>query len=115
LLKRAVVDTARADGRRSLRIALKIPIAVWGDGAAAVRAHTVVVNRHGALILAPRPFDAETFLKVLNQESGQTVLCRVVWCGGQDLPGLYKIGIEILAAVPGFWGEQHAAALAGAR
>jgi len=109
------VANAGVDGRRSLRIALKVPIAVWGDGGAAVRAHTVVVNRHGALILAPRRFDAETFLKVLNQESGQTVLCRVAWCGDQDLPGLYKIGIEILAEVPCFWGEQHALALRGAR
>lgn len=98
---------AGVGGRRSLRIALKVPIAIWGDGGAAVRAHTVVVNRHGV--------DAETFLKVLNQESGQTVLCRVAWCGGQDLPGLYKIGIEILAEVPSFWGEQYGAAPGGAR
>lgn len=107
--------TAGVDGRRSVRILLKVPIAVWGDGGDAVRAHTVVVSRHGALILAPRPFAAETFLKVLNQESGQTVLCRVVWCGGEDLPSLHKIGIEILAEVPGCWGDRYAVAGADAR
>jgi hypothetical protein len=95
-----------------VRLLLKVPIAVWGDGGSAVRAHTVVVSAHGALILAPRPFGPEAFLKVLNQESGQTVLCRVAWCGGEDLPGLHKIGIEILADVPRFWGDQYAAALA---
>jgi len=108
------VSTAGVEGRRSLRILLKMPIAVWGDGSAEVRAHTVVVSRHGALILAPRPFTAGTFLKVLNQETGQTVLCRVAWCGEEDLPGLYKIGIEILPEVPR-WGDRYAVTHAKAR
>jgi hypothetical protein len=109
------VAIAGVEGRRSLRILLKVPIAVWGDGGDAVRAHTVVVSRHGALILAPRAFAAETFLKVLNQESGQTALCRVAWCGGEDLPGLYKVGIEILAELPQFWGDKYAVAHPGSR
>ena len=101
------MQDADVDSRRSLRVSLKVPIAIWGDRGEAVRAHTVVVNRHGALILSPRPFGADSFIKVLNQESGQTVLCRVAWCGGQDLPGLHKIGIEIMAEVPRFWGDHQ--------
>ena len=96
------------ENRRSPRIAAKVPLALWGDGGAAVRAHSVVVNRRGALVLSPRPFAADAFLKVLNQQSGQTALCRVVWCGGEDLPGLHKLGIELLADVPFFWGEPPA-------
>jgi len=39
--------------RRSIRLVLKVPRCVWCDGAEPLRAHTAVVNDHGALILAP--------------------------------------------------------------
>ena len=86
---------------------MKVPIAVWCDGATPVRAHTVVVNLHGALILSPHAFGAGAVLSVLNQENGQTVVCRVAWCGGEDLPGLYKLGIEIVGEAPHFWDDQN--------
>jgi hypothetical protein len=106
------------EGRRSERILRKVPIAVWCAGAPAVRAHTAVVNGHGALILSPIAFRSEALVRVLNQETGQAALCRVAWCGGQDLPGLFKVGIEILGDSPCFWGERcdaHAAAPAPPR
>ena len=90
-------------GRRSERVLLKVPIAIWCDGAGPMRAHTVVVNGHGALIPSPRPFRTEAMVRVVNQESGRTALCRVAWSGGEDLPGLYKVGIEILGEPAGFW------------
>ena len=93
------------EGRRSERVLRKVPIAVWCDGAPAVRAHTVVVNGHGALILTPQEFRSDALVRVMNQETGQAALCRVAWCGGEDLPGLYKVGIEILGESPRFWGE----------
>jgi hypothetical protein len=94
-------------GRRSERVLLNVPIAVWFGGATPARAHTVVVNEHGALILAPRPFRAEALLRVVNQQSGREAVCRVAWSGGEDLPGLYKIGIEIMDDTPGFWGDSQ--------
>jgi hypothetical protein len=99
------VPSLGVQGRRSDRVLRKVAIAVWCDGAGPMRAHTVVVNGHGALILAPQPFRAEALLRVVNQESGRTALCRVAWSGGEDLPGLYKIGIEILGEGAGFWGD----------
>lgn len=93
------------EGRRSERVLRKVPIAVWCDGAPAVRAHTVVVNGHGALILTPQAFRSEALVRVMNQETGEAALCRVAWCGGEDLPGLYKVGIEILGESSLFWGE----------
>ena len=103
-----------ADGRRSKRVLLKLPIAVWDEHAALLRAHTAVVNDHGALILVPRPLPADTVIMVLNQESGKTALCRVVWCGGEDLPGLHKVGIELMGDSRQFWGEPYATAAADA-
>ena len=99
-----------SNGRRSPRILRNVPIAVWFGGATPARAHTVVVNEHGALILAPRPFRAEALLRVVNQLSGREAVCRVAWSGGEDLPGLYKIGIEILGDTAGFWGDPHSPA-----
>jgi hypothetical protein len=54
------MPSAGIEGRRSERIVLKVPIAVSCDGEEPVRAHTLVVNGHGALILAPRLCDRST-------------------------------------------------------
>jgi hypothetical protein len=106
------------EDRRSKRVALEIPIAVSGDGGPLVRAHTLVVNGHGALILSPRVFHPEALLRVINQETGRAALCRVAWIGGEDLPGLFKLGIEILGVAAEFWGtldEEGARPGGGAR
>jgi hypothetical protein len=104
---------AGIEGRRSERIVLKVPIAVSCDGEAPVRAHTLVVNGQGALILVPRLFRSEALLRVVNQETGQAALCRVACCCGEELPGLFKLGIEILGVAAHFWGAPYEAAFAG--
>jgi len=71
-----------------------------------VRGHTVVVNRQGALVLSPLSVAEETLLKVENALNGASLLCRVAFCGGEELPGLYKLGIEILGPTAGFWGNE---------
>ena len=102
------------EARRSERCLLSVPIAVAGDGRAVVRAHTLVVNAHGALILCPCAFRADALLRVVNQDSGRTALCRVAWSGGEDLPGLFKLGIELLGDARDFWGALYAARTAPA-
>ena len=106
------MSSAGMEGRRSERILLKVPIAVSCDGEDPVRAHTLVVNGHGALILAPRLFPEDALLRVVNQETGQSALCRVACCCGEELPGLFKVGIEILGAAAHFWGAPYEAAFA---
>jgi len=101
------VASAGIEGRRSVRVLLKVPIAVSCDGEPPVRAHTLVVNGHGALILSPRLFRREALLRVVNQETGRAAICRVAWNGGEDLPGLFKLGIEILGVAPEFWGVSN--------
>jgi hypothetical protein len=106
------MPSAGIESRRSERILLKVPIAVSCDGEEPVRAHTLVVNGHGALILVPRLLRADALLRVVNQETGQAALCRVACCCGEDLPGLFKIGIEILGMAAHFWGPPYESAFA---
>ena len=100
--------TQGPEARRSARVLLSLPIELQGDGRA-VRAHTVVVNRHGAMVLCPLPYRADQLLRIRDLSRGETALCRVVWCGGEDLPGLFKLGIEIGAV--DFWGRAYDAAV----
>jgi len=95
-----------------MRLLLKVPLCVWCDGVRPLRAHTAVVNDHGALILAPCALRSDERIRILNQDNGRTALCRVVWCGGEDLPGLYKVGIEILDEGSDLWGDDYRRALA---
>jgi hypothetical protein len=101
------VASAGIEGRCSERVVLEIPIAVSCDGGPPVRAHTLVVNGHGALILSPCVFRPEALLRVVNQETGRAALCRLAWIGGEDLPGLFKLGIEILGVAADFWGTPY--------
>jgi hypothetical protein len=67
------VPSAGVEGRRSERVLLKVPLAVSCDGEPPVRAHTLVVNGHGALILSPRLFRDEALLRVVNQDQGARI------------------------------------------
>jgi hypothetical protein len=89
--------------RRSPRIALSVPIRLTGEGRSC-EARTAIVNDHGALIVAPIEFPADATLEVKQLTTGETVAARVVWCGGEDLPGEVKLGIELAAEHPAFWG-----------
>ena len=93
------------EGRRSPRILFQVPLRIRAD-AGTVRGHTVVVNRQGALVLSPLRVPEDTLIKVENALSGASLLCRVAFCGGEELPGLYKLGIEILGPADGFWGNE---------
>jgi hypothetical protein len=92
--------------RRSPRVTLKVPLRVERTGMAC-NGHTAVVNRHGALILCPLRCDPETAVDVWNLETGERASFRVVWSGGEDLPGLYKLGLELQEDRPSFWGAEY--------
>ncbi len=73
-------------------------------------AHTRVLNRHGALVMSPRPWTAETRVHMHNPKTGRSALCRVVWEGGEEAStGVYKLGLELLDPDPGFWGDDYPA------
>jgi PilZ domain-containing protein len=92
--------------RRSRRTVSEIPLEVR-----VVERHrialTAVINRHGALILSPIPWAAGTQLEITNQRTGAMTNGRVVWCGGEDAPGSFRMGIEFDAVASEFWGDDY--------
>ncbi len=99
--------------RRSPRVLERVPILIAGEGPL-YSAHTAVVNRHGALILSPMNYPDESVVEIQNQTTGECAKCRVVWNGGEERPGIYKLGIELIEELPEFWGVDYVAAVPAA-
>ena len=96
------------EARRSARVLLRFQVLLDTDGGAHP-AETVVVNRHGALVLSPVPHPEEAKLVLANLESGESAPCRVAWNGGESAPGQHKLGLELLEPRPAFWGPEYEA------
>jgi len=94
--------------RRSERVGLRFQVLLDTAGGAHP-AETVVVSRHGALILSPVPHPEQAQLVLANLESGASARCRVVWNGGEAAPGLHRLGLELLEPRPAFWGPEYEA------
>ena len=92
--------------RRSRRTASKVPLEIR-----VIDTHrvvlTAVINRHGALIHSPVPWAIGTLLEIRNQKTGVCAQGRVVWSGGEDVPGSYKLGVEFEAEMSEFWGDDY--------
>ena len=96
----------RTEARRSPRVMLRVPLRLEAEGASGA-AHTVIVNRQGALVLGRLRCAEGLPLEVWNLETGERARCRVVLYGGEDLPGLHKLGIVLMEDRPGFWGAEY--------
>jgi hypothetical protein len=92
--------------RRSPRVLARIPIQLLG-GDAPVHALTAVVNRHGALILAPVGYRTDSIVWLRNEKSAMTIRCRVVWATADDTGNNHKIGLEFVDQAPEFWGADY--------
>ena len=99
-----------AEARRSPRVLAQIPILITGEGPL-YNGHTAVVNRHGAMVLCPENYPLQTVLEIQNLASDQCAKCRVVWLGGEDRPGTYKLGIELVEELPEFWRVDYQSAI----
>ncbi len=86
-----------------------IPILVAGEGPL-YNGHTAVVNRHGALIFVPASYPVNSIIEIQNQETGESAKFRVVWFGGLERPGLFKVGVELVDERPEFWNVEYAEA-----
>jgi hypothetical protein len=103
----AILPSARgAEARRSERVLLVVPVLLESNGMSHA-AKTVVVNRHGALVLSPASYPEQSEVVVTHLETRQRVRCRVAWCGGPDGQGRHKIGLELLEERPELWGPEY--------
>ena len=94
------------DRRRSERIVKVVPV-LLGLVEPKQEGITRVINRQGALLIAPESWAADTRLAMLNPATKQSVVCRVVWNGGSSEPGQWVLGIEFLQERPDFWGSAY--------
>jgi hypothetical protein len=67
-----------------------------------IRADTVAVNDHGAMLLCSRTLPADMQLEIQNDRTRQRLPCRVTRAP-RDTPEGYLIPVEFAAAEPGFW------------
>jgi hypothetical protein len=93
------------ENRRSPRIVRRVPIQIIADGQT-VDAVSSVINRHGALVVAPVVFGPGRVVRVANLRTELQIQARVVWGSSAPDEGC-KIGIEFLEELD-FWGADYA-------
>jgi hypothetical protein len=94
------------DGRRSQRVVLSIPVAVYGHDHAGnpfqEATVTSVVNAHGALITLATPVQRGQKLMLTNRTTEEDQECIVVYLG-RSPGGKMEVGIEFTHPAPSFW------------
>lgn len=105
LLRMVAANTLKAR-RRSKRLQVRIPVAVYGRngrmGAFSEETVTDLVNVHGGLVtLDARVGLGEIFL-VVNKSTQEEQQCRVVYVGSLEGPKK-KVGFSLLLSAPNFW------------
>jgi hypothetical protein len=61
------------------------------------------------MVLTPESYPDDAHVEMQNQKTKESTPCRVAWLGGEDRPGVYKIGLEMLEDHPAFWGREYPA------
>jgi hypothetical protein len=77
------------------------------DGEQLVPGIAAVVNRHGALVVAPIRCAEGELVVVTNRASRDTTTCRVVYVAAPTDSCGQRVGIEFVDDVAGFWGAEY--------
>ena len=91
--------------RRSQRVMIRVPVTLYVTIAGkpvTIRAETVAVNDHGAMLLCTRTLDAATQFEIQNDHTRERLGCRVTR-PPRDTPEGYLIPIEFAAPAASFW------------
>jgi hypothetical protein len=95
-----------APRRRSQRVMLSVRVLVSGNRptghAFSEEVSTVVVNAHGALIVAAEPLHVSQLVTIKHLKSGEEQMCRVVQIETAE-PGMSEVALEFLEPAPRFW------------
>src|SRR3974377_758703 len=97
----------KTEQRRSPRSSVRIPVALRHEGER-FKGTTLVVNRHGALLGALRNIPLGDIFELENVRNRVFCHCRVVFHGGLEKDGFFRIGVEMLEAHPAVWGADYA-------
>jgi hypothetical protein len=91
--------------RRSQRVMVRLAVTLEpasSRDAKLVRAHTVSVNDHGALLIAAQPLAGGTKAQLKNDRTGEQQACHVVR-NAVEMPDGYYIAVEFDGPAKGFW------------
>lgn len=91
--------------RRSQRVIVRTAVTLHltiAKQVVIVKAETVAVNDHGAMLLCSRSFSADERMEIQNNSTRQRAACRVTRTPRESAEG-YLIPIEFEAPAPGFW------------
>lgn len=102
----AILHFRCKERRRTLRVAITVPITVHGQDESGdkfrVKAKSESVNRHGALIQLDEPVAVGQMLILVNENSDRTVEGRVVSVK-RDRENKTHVGIEFTSPDSNFW------------
>jgi hypothetical protein len=101
----SAVPLPGVEQRRSQRVMIRIPVSVElaaTDGAKVLRAHTVSVNDHGALLMVSEPLAGGTLARLKNERTGAEQPCHVIR-NAVELPDGYYVAVEFDNPQRGFW------------
>jgi hypothetical protein len=97
---------AGEERRRSQRVVIRVPLTLIHvtavGGKDTVRATTVSVNDHGAMILCPRSIPALTIVEIQNDRTQEKQKCRITRAPIESAEG-YLIPLEFSSAAPDYW------------
>jgi hypothetical protein len=96
----------KVEQRRSPRSDARIPVALRHEGER-FKGTTFVVNAHGALVGAHRNVPLGDIFELENVRNRVFSHCRVVYHGGLESDGFFRLGVELLEAHPGVWGVDY--------
>ncbi len=91
--------------RRSQRVMIRVPVSLQflaGDEAQNLRAHTVSVNDHGALLMSSQPLAGGVRARLKNELTGEEQSCHVVR-NAVEMPDGYYVAVEFDNPTKGFW------------
>lgn len=91
--------------RRSQRVIVRTAVTLHltiAKQVVIVKAETVAVNVHGAMLLCSRSFSADERMEIQNNSTRQRAACRVTRTPRESAAG-YLIPIEFEAPAPDFW------------
>lgn len=96
---------AGEERRRSQRVMIRVPVTLLvkeGSQTLRISARTAEVNIHGALVAAPRSFDADTQLEMENGRTNETIGCRVTRAPRESPEG-FMIPLEFTTPSSNYW------------
>lgn len=84
---------------------IRVPVTLhltFSSQAVAIRAATVAVNDHGALLVCSRNLAPDTKLELQNEHTRQRTNCRVTRPPRETAEG-FMVPVEFVAPAPDFW------------